>query len=223
MQQFERDGRDAMEFAQELRRQTAAIGVHVPDGAVGRMERHYRLLLRWNASAKLTTITSLSEIISRHFVESIFATPLVKAGVGELVDIGSGGGFPALPILILRPDLRGTLLEPATRKWAYLKTVIHEAGLTTRARVLRRRVDSRAEIAALGPFDYLTMRAVSGHEVLLGGAADGLRPGGRALLFVGEDAAARIEASLPSGLVLASSVPLPGRRASFLVVVEKER
>ena len=212
-----------MPFVQEVRRQAAALGIRLPEEAVEAMEHHYRLLLRWNAAAKLTTITALPEIVSRHFVESIVAVPHVGASGGELVDVGSGGGFPAVPILVLRPDLHGTLLEPATRKWAFLKAVIQETGLGSRARALRRRVDSRAELAALGPFDCLTMRAVSGHEALIGGATDGLRPGGRALFFVGAEAAERIPASLPIGLVLHSSIPLPRRRSSFLLVLEKER
>lgn len=187
------------------------------------MEQHYRLLLRWNAAAKLTTITDLPEVVSRHFVESIVAVPQVGAAGAELIDIGSGGGFPALPILMLRPDLHGTLLEPATRKWAYLKAVIQETGLGARVRVLRRRVESRAALAGLGPFACLTMRAVAGLETLMGGAADGLRPGGRALFFVGSEAADSIRASLPAGLVVASTIPLPGRRSSFLMVLEKAR
>jgi 16S rRNA (guanine527-N7)-methyltransferase len=187
------------------------------------MEQHYRLLLHWNASAKLTTITELSEIVSRHFLESIAAVPFVAEGRGELLDVGSGGGFPALPILVMRTGLHGTLLEPATRKWAYLKAVIQELKLGERARVLRRRVDDPTELAGLGPFDYLTMRGVAGQDALLSGVRDGLRPGGRALFFVGAEAAQRIRASLPSDLALAASVSLAGRHASFLVVLERER
>jgi len=212
-----------MEFVHELRRQTAAAGVPLPDDAVEAMERHYRLLLRWNAAAKLTTISELSEIVSRHFVESIAAVPLVQAGDRHLLDIGSGGGFPALPILSMCPDLRGTLLEPATRKWAFLKAAIQEMSFGGRVRVLRRRVTGPAELAALGPFDYLTMRGVSGHDTLLGGVADGLRPGGKAIFFVGAEAAGRIRDALPPDLSLYSSDPLAGRRASFLVVLERQR
>ena len=211
-----------MPFDREMRRQAAIVGIRLPGDAVEAMERHYRLLLRWNSAAKLTSITSLPEIVSRHFIESILAVPHLRPGGGDLVDIGSGGGFPALPILIMRPDYRGTLLEPATRKWAYLKAVIPEIGLGARASVLRRRVDSRAEVAALGPFDCLTMRAVSSHEALIGGAADGLRPGGRALFFVGSEAVEKIRSTLPAGLVLKATVALPGRRSSFLLVLERE-
>jgi len=212
-----------MQFAQELRRQAAAVGVRLPAEAVEGMEQHYHLLLRWNAAAKLTTISALPEVVSRHFVESIVAVAHLGTGGGELVDIGSGGGFPALPILMLRPDLHGTLLEPATRKWAYLKAVIHATGLGARARVLRRRVESRAALASLGPFGCLTMRGVSGHGTLMGGAADALHPGGRALFFVGADTAESMRASLPAGLMEASCVPLPGRHSSFLLVLEKAR
>jgi 16S rRNA (guanine527-N7)-methyltransferase len=212
-----------MEFVHELRRQAAMAGVRLPPDAVDAMARHYALLLRWNGTAKLTTITDLPEIVSRHFMESIAAVPELGAGSGELLDIGSGGGFPALPILTMRPDLHGTLIEPATRKWAYLKTVIQALGLKGRVRALRRRVDGPAELAALGPFDYLTMRGVSGHDALLGGVVEGLRPGGRALFFVGAAAADVIRAALPPGLVLARCLVLPGREASFLVVLERHR
>jgi len=211
-----------MPFERELRRQATAAGLSLTGDDVASMERHYHLLLRWNSSAKLTTITALPEVVSRHFIESILAVPHLGARGGDLLDIGSGGGFPALPILVLRPDYSGTLLEPATRKWAYLKTVVQALDLGSRARVLRRRADSRDEVAAFGPFDCLTMRAVPGHEEIIAGAAAGLRPGGRALLFVGAESAERVRSTLPAGLGLKATVPLPGRRASFLIVLERD-
>ena len=197
-------------------------GVEVTEDQAYTLERYVRSLSAWNEKHNLVSRADFQNMWRRHILHSIaclmqFSLPHQL----RILDIGSGGGFPAVPILIARPDLRGTLFEPITRKWAYLKEVLHETGLRIRVRVVRRRVASRAEVGALGPFDYLTMRAVSRHEELLAGAADGLRPGGRALLFVGAEGAAAIRDALPLGLRLQASLLLPGRSSSYLVVVEK--
>lgn len=210
-----------MPFAQQLRRRAAAIDVRLPGEAIDAMERHYRLLLRWNAAAGLTTLTSEEEILSRHFVESLVGYPYIKGQGRRLLDIGSGNGFPALPLLVLRSGLRGTLLEPSTRKWAFLKEVIRETGMADRVRALRLRADTAADLSAMGPIDFLTVRAVGGLVKLLPGAAEAIIPGGRVLLWIGREIAAEVERSRPEALEPVATVPLPGRDSSSLVVLER--
>jgi 16S rRNA G527 N7-methylase RsmG len=139
-----------------------------------------------------------------------------------LVDVGTGNGFPALPLLLMRPHLEGRLLEPATRKRAFLKEVVRETELAGRVEALPHRVDMPEDLARLGPFDVLTMRAVAGVEALLAGAASGLTAEGRALLFLGEAALADLRSGCPAGLKLTKEVALTGRQASFVAVVERE-
>ena len=185
------------------------------------MEVHYDLLLRWNDTARLTSITYERAILDRHFLESFAALPYLEPVDGLLLDIGSGNGFPALPLLILRPELRGDLIEPAGRKRAFLKEVVREIGLEERVRVLSERILTPERLAGLGPFDCLTMRAVGRLEIILRGAEGGLAAGGRALLFLGKSKAEAVERMATAGLGVEEVVPLPRRRASYLVVLRR--
>ena len=82
---------------------------------------YLELLLKWNAKLNLTSIRTSDEILKRHFVESIFCAHQLPEGVKTLLDFGSGGGFPGVPIAICRPDIAVTLSESQGKKAAFLK------------------------------------------------------------------------------------------------------
>ena len=77
-----------------------------------KVAQYMQLLLEWNQSFSLTSVTNPSEILSRHFGESMFATSIVPIRQGRLADVGSGAGFPGLAIKIMRPELDVVLIEP---------------------------------------------------------------------------------------------------------------
>jgi 16S rRNA (guanine527-N7)-methyltransferase len=185
------------------------------------MEAHYRLLCRWNPVAHLTSITGEEAILDRHFLESLEALAFLDDTAALLVDVGTGNGFPALPLLLLRPSLRGLLLEPSTRKRAFLKEVLRETDLGPRVDVAPDRIQRPEDLAGLGPFRYLTSRAVGIVGTLVAGAAAGLVPGGRALLFLGRSALDAMRNQQVAGLELRNELPLTGREASFLAVLER--
>lgn len=200
----------------------AARGLRLDPEAARGMALHLELLERWNPTAKLTSLRSRSAILERHFLESLEGLRFLPAARGDgrhLVDVGSGGGFPGLPLLMARNDLRGTLLEPASRKRAFLKEVVREAGLGDRVGVLADRMDRPEDVARHAPIDVMTLRAVAGVGALLEPISHALRPGGRLLLFLGEEGARAVQATLPRGLREIVQHPLPGRSASPLVVL----
>jgi 16S rRNA (guanine527-N7)-methyltransferase len=200
----------------------AARGLRLDPVAARHMALHLELLDRWNPTAKLTSLRSRSAILERHFLESLEGLRFLPAAGGairHLIDVGSGGGFPGLPLLMARPDLRGTLLEPASRKRAFLKEVVREAGLGERVRVLSDRMGRPEDVARHAPIDVLTLRAVAGSAGLLEAIAGALRPGGRLLLFLGQAGARAVRAALPGALREIACHPLPGRSASPLVVL----
>ncbi len=210
-----------MTFPERLRQRAASRGIYMQPHEIRDLAEHFKILMRWNETVHLTSVRDEGDILDRHFLESLEALKFLPEKPGVLVDVGTGNGFPALPLLMLRPNLEGRLLEPATRKRAFLKEVVRETSLAGRVQALPDRVDRPQDLAGLGPFDVLTMRAVAGVETVLAGAALGLVPGGRALLFVGQSALDVIRAECPTGLKLVKESPLIGRNASYIAVVER--
>jgi len=210
-----------MTFPERLAQRAASRGIYLNPLQILDLAAHFKTLMQWNQSIPLTSVHGEDAILERHFLESMEALRFVQEQPGVLVDVGSGNGFPALPLLMLRPNLEGRLLEPATRKRAFLKEVVRETSLAGRVKVLPDRVDRPEDLVEMGPFDVLTMRAVAGVETVVAGDAAGLVPGGRALLFVGLSALEGLRAECPVGMELVKEAPITGRSASFLAVLER--
>ena len=209
-------------FAEALAAEAGARGIELPAAEARALSTHCRLLLRWNRSVRLTAITDETAIRERHVLESLQALPLLPAGPGRLLDVGSGNGFPALPLLLLRPDLTGELLEPVVRKRAFLKEVIREIGIADRVTVSPDRIDVPRDLADRRPLHCVTARAVD-MAAILAGAAAALDRRGRAILFIGRKDADAIRAAPPPGLRCRELHLLRGRDASFIAVLEPEQ
>lgn len=116
-----------------------------------------RILFIWNDKLNLTAIRDPLEILYRHFCESMYAAGAVPMENGRLADVGSGAGFPGLPLKIIRPELRVFLVESNLKKATFLAEVIRELGLAD-AQVLVRRYEELGEEVA--PLDYVCSRAL---------------------------------------------------------------
>jgi 16S rRNA (guanine527-N7)-methyltransferase len=124
---------------------------------VRQIQQYIRILLMWNEKVNLTAIRDPLEILYRHICESMYAAEAVPLRNGRLADVGSGGGFPGLPLKIIRPDLRVFLVESNLKKATFLAEVVRELGLTD-AQVLVRRYEELGEEVA--PLDYVCSRAL---------------------------------------------------------------
>lgn len=144
-----------MTFGELLRRD-----VVVSDEQIAKLEAHYELLLKWNRTINLTRVTEMASAARKHYAESIFLGKYLPAG--RFADIGSGAGFPGIPVAIVRPELSIVLVESDQRKAVFLRessaSLSNVSVLTSRAEVLTERFDgliSRAvrpeEVAALVP------------------------------------------------------------------------
>jgi 16S rRNA (guanine527-N7)-methyltransferase len=122
------------------------------------------ILLAWNAKVNLTAIRNPLEILYRHFCESLYARVAVPVETGRLADVGSGAGFPGLPLKILCPNLQVFLIESSIKKATFLAEVIRELGLAD-ARVLVNRYEELSEEVA--PLDFVCSRAVGEFGPLL--------------------------------------------------------
>jgi len=144
-------------FRELLAREFAPYGSLTVE-QIGLLEAHYNLLVLWNARLNLTRIESVQEAVQLHYCESLFVGTKLPAGSLSIVDVGSGAGFPGIPIAILRPDCKITLVESHQRKGVFLR----EASRNLRNITV---VTDRAENLK-DEFDWLVSRAVTPGDVL---------------------------------------------------------
>jgi 16S rRNA (guanine527-N7)-methyltransferase len=127
------------------------------DKQVLQIQQYMRLLLTWNEKINLTAIRDPIEILYRHFCECMYAGNSVPVENGRLADVGSGGGFPGLPLKIIRPDLQVFLVESSIKKATFLAEVVRDLELTD-TRVLVSRYEELTE--EVTPLDWVCSRAV---------------------------------------------------------------
>ncbi|MCZ2149318.1 MAG: 16S rRNA (guanine(527)-N(7))-methyltransferase RsmG [Bryobacterales bacterium] len=123
------------------------------------LEAHYQALLKWNRVLNLTRITELRWAVRRHYGESLFLGSHLPPGPLRVADIGSGGGFPGIPVAIVRPEVEVTLVESHQRKAVFLRE-------STRRLPNVRVASIRSEALHEGSFDWMVSRAVRWEDVL---------------------------------------------------------
>ena len=140
------------------------------------------LLFRWSRAVTLTAFKDRDEALARGILPSLEALPFLPPEGGAVLDVGSGGGFPATPLALSRRDIRWVLTEPSGRKAAFLR----EVGLTLGLRwEVREETAERALAAGVGPFGAVTVRGVKLDRRRVSALAGGLAPGGGLLLWTG--------------------------------------
>ena len=183
----------------DLLKQNMAGIVDLSAAQISLLQAHYELLLRWNQSLSLTTITGIEAAVTRHYCESLFLAAHLPPGAVRIADIGSGPGFPGFPVAVLRPDSSVTLIESHQRKAVFLREAAR--GLPN-VKVLPKRAEEVAE-----RFDIAISRAVS--------YADLVRPlkklAPRADLLTGAEAPSALK-----DFVWDAAIPLPWGAQRFL-------
>ncbi len=122
-----------------------------------RLFAHYELLKKWNQVVNLTRIEELGEAIERHYCESLFLAAHLPAGQLSIADIGSGGGFPGIPVAVLRPDCQLTLIESHRRKAVFLREATRDL---RNVRVLAERAEDVS-----GSYEWGIARAVRWKDI----------------------------------------------------------
>lgn len=145
---------------------------------------YYDLLVDWNTRVNLTAITGLEDVANKHFVDSLAAEPYLKQGA-SVIDVGTGAGFPGVPLWIIRPDLKLTLLDGLNKRIVFLQTLCETLGLKADC------VHMRAEDAGQSPkyreqFDAALTRAVSGLPVLAELTLPLVKVGGVSIAYKGD-------------------------------------
>jgi 16S rRNA (guanine527-N7)-methyltransferase len=210
------------EFRERLGRRVRRAGLTVPAPLRDALEAYYRLLALWNTRINLTALDleSTDAAIDRLLVEPLVAARLLPAPPCVVVDVGSGGGSPAIPLKLAAPAVRLIMVEAKTRKSAFLREAIRQLQLadasveTARFEELLTRPDLHEAV------DVVTVRAVRVELRVLMGLQAFMRPGGDLFLFRGPSGRDLPEVLTPP-LVWQGTHPLVDAAGSRLVVVRK--
>jgi 16S rRNA (guanine527-N7)-methyltransferase len=171
------------------------------------------LLLYWNRKISLTTVTDPLQILRFHFGESMFASPAIANRNGRLADVGSGAGFPGVPLKLLIPNLDIVLIESNAKRAAFLAEVARELKLEG-VEVYRGRFDSLTAVDS--GFHYVTARALGMHDDLLEWSRAAISAGGSVILWLGDEDAAQV--SLHKSWHWSKPILIPGSHSRVLLV-----
>jgi 16S rRNA (guanine527-N7)-methyltransferase len=159
------------------------IGVSLNDEQIQMFVVYLKHLQAWNRTFNLTSLTSDDEIIIKHFVDSFAALNAIEISSGSrLLDVGTGAGFPGVPLKIVRSDLRITLVEPVQKKTSFLRFLVGLLRLDDTEIFDGSFEQFMSNRQATRSYDYITTRALKPHLILQIGAKL-LRPGGAAIFY----------------------------------------
>jgi 16S rRNA (guanine527-N7)-methyltransferase len=214
------------EFRERLRRRAKAANVPISADLVEKLEVYYQLLTKWNAKINLTAFRLTPEgddaAIDRLLIEPVAAARYVPENARTLLDAGSGGGSPALPMKLASTNLSLRMVEVKTRKAVFLREAVRTLGLrdveveTSRFEELLPRAELHEAL------DLVSVRAVRVEIATLNTLQAFLRPGGKILLFRGASKN-DLEDSPPPPLAWMATYPLVDSLHSKLVVLSKTR
>lgn len=173
------------EWKAVIRDGAGKLGIEVSEGQAALFAAHAREMVHWNKRINLTSVTDPREMAVKHYLDSIAAVALLPLGA-SLLDVGSGGGFPGIPLKIMRPSLQVTLLEARRKRVSFLKHALRSLDVGT-VNVLNERVERMGGLLPPGSgFDVIVSRAFSELRQFARHALPLLNPGGRLVAYKGK-------------------------------------
>ncbi len=199
-----------------VRRALERYGLSATATQVEQIIVYISLLLVWNEKVNITAIHDPREILYRHFCESMLARTAVPIEKGRLADVGSGGGFPGLPLKIIAPDLEVFLIESNTKRATFLAEVVRQLRLTGVRIMVQRYEDLGEEIA---PIDFVCTRALGDFDRLLSWAKSPLIVAKSVVLWVGAGETPKLNRQ--PGWNWRQPVPVPDSLRRFLLIGDR--
>ena len=156
-----------MKFFDLMKRAANEAGLELTELQYEQFIKYMRFLQEWNEKINLTAITDDEEVIKKHFIDCIkaFKSDAIK-NAKTIIDVGTGAGFPGLPIAIMNPNVKVTLLDSLNKRINYLNTVVRELGLKNVTTIHSRAEDGARKPELREKFDVATSRAVANMAVL---------------------------------------------------------
>jgi 16S rRNA (guanine527-N7)-methyltransferase len=213
------------EFKERLQRRAKRAGISLEPELASKLETYYRLLAAWNQKINLTALNlrePTDEAFDRLLVEPLVAARHTPAGAHKVMDIGSGGGSPALPFALAVSDVALLMVESKTRKSVFLREAVRALGLNSADVATARFEELLTRPDLHEAHDLVTIRAVRVESRVLLGLQAFLRPGGQLFLFRGPVSSAPADAA-PPPLAWRATFPLVESLRSRLVVLEKRQ
>jgi 16S rRNA (guanine527-N7)-methyltransferase len=189
------------------------FAIYPSDDQIARIREYTFLLLKWNRSVSLTSITDPAEIVGRHFGESMYASTLLPVENCRLVDIGTGAGFPGLALKIASPSIKVILIESNRKKCAFLSEIVRSLGLNDVEILPERFENIRPETISA---NFITSRAVGEFKQLLRWSINALPPRGHLMVWVGSEESTRIAKT--SGWIWQPTVRIPDSQRRFILI-----
>lgn len=181
-------------YRENWQRAAALLGLSVPTDALPRFEALYQAVLDFNAHTNLTRLTTPDAFGYRHILESLVLSRWIPENA-RVVDVGSGGGFPVLPLALFRPDAGFTAIESTGKKCAFISEAADTLGVKN-LMVLHERSEAAGNSKDYrASFDIVTARAVAALPVLLELTIPLVKTGGRLLAVKGDNAFDELKAS----------------------------
>ena len=199
-------------FSQALRQRAIDFGVNLGNDHIERFSNYYELLLKWNPRLHLVAPCSPEEFAVRHMLESLVVLPHLARGA-LVIDVGSGAGLPIIPCLIMRDDLRATLIESSQKKAVFLREALRQLPNAEVQSLLVSRFEDSITLAG----DIVTCRALDRFQQILPKLIEWAPPSSTLLLFAGPALRKQIEALLPS----ARAERIPESEQRFLMIAQR--
>lgn len=178
-------------FCTTLRRGARHLGVSLTDVQVHQMACHAAELEKWNRRINLTAIKGPENVAWKHFLDAVAIAPFIHSKAGRFLDMGTGGGFPGLPVKLLNPKIGMVLMDASQKKIHFLRHVIRMIGIDGIEAIHGRMESLHNDASYAGHFHGILARGLADLERLAGLAAPLLAPSG--VLYALKSPGARIE------------------------------
>jgi 16S rRNA (guanine527-N7)-methyltransferase len=208
------------DFQTRLSRRASKSGLFLTEELTAKLTTYYELLARWNRKINLTALDDPDEAIDRLLLEPVIAARHFQRGDIRLLDVGSGGGSPAIPMKLAAPGMRLMMVEAKARKSAFLREALRHLALANTTVETSRYEELLARPELLETFDVVSLRAVRVETRVLGTLQAFLKPGGSIFLFRGPSGPPAPGALVPP-LEWAGTHPLVEALQSRLTVLLK--
>ncbi|HEY1806535.1 MAG TPA: 16S rRNA (guanine(527)-N(7))-methyltransferase RsmG [Terracidiphilus sp.] len=193
----------------------ASAGLHPLDTeTLLKFETYLSLFVRWNARLNLSSVRDPEEIVERHLFESITVARALPDGLATLLDFGSGGGLPGIPIALCRPEISVTLAESQNKKAAFLQEAVRV--LKINAKVHAGRAETLRSV-----FDCVTLRAVDKMPQAVAAAVNLVAPKGWLALMTTDAGLAELQTAAGPHIRWESPIHLPGSESRILALAPR--